>query len=425
MQIKPSDKGRRALTYARSLLVMAKSLNNELMREVGSRPYFFLISSLTVLSGLLLIWGLFYKIQPTATGFGLIAKMGKIERVIAPSGGLIKTILVKNGSKVSEGQILAQIDLEGYDIDVRTSKAIAELSQSTSPQELEQKRISTQQQIEAIQGSLLVLKQQISANEKLINEISPLVESGDVSMSEYLNQIKELDDLKLQAYTFEGRIATLKAEEQAEIDRISSQYRNNLRDKESSEYQRKLASDISSPITGVVSSIDASVGTIIEKGASVAQISYEDGAQKGIFLAAADDARKMRKGDQCLISPAESPPEKYGYVRGIVDKVGEVPANPASLGRVIGLDYTVNSLFEYAQNQTQRNVYDAFPFVVVVDIPLTKGKPEWTTGTVPPWGFTPGGPAEVQCVYDTFRPISFLVPWLREQAGYRQINSGG
>ena len=134
---------------------MSKSLNNEFMREVGSRPYFFLVSGLTVLSGLLLFWGLFYRIQPTATGFGLIAKMGKIERVIAPSGGLIKTILVKNGSKVSEGQILAQIDLEGYDIDVRSSRAIAELSQSTSPQELEQKRISTQQQQRPVYARIL------------------------------------------------------------------------------------------------------------------------------------------------------------------------------------------------------------------------------------------------------------------------------
>ena len=186
----------------------------------------------------------------------------------------------------------------------------------------------------------------------------------------------------------------------------------------------KLVSNISSPITGFVSSIDAAVGTIVEKAGRCTGFLRRWNA-KGVFLAAADDARKIRKGDQCLISPAESPPEKYGYVRGIVHQVGAVPANPASLSRIIGLDYTVNSLFEYAQNQTQRNVYDAFPFVVVVDIPVRKGKPQWTTGTIPPWGFTSGGPAEMQCVYDTFRPISFLIPWLREQAGYKQLNTGG
>ncbi len=405
--------------------MMGKSLNAEFMREVGSRPYFFLLSGLSALSMLILFWGLFYKIQPTATGFGLIAKKGKIERVIAPSGGLISNILVETGSTVNKGQLLAEIDLEGYNINLRSAQAIAQSNKITAPKELEQKRISIQQQVNAIEGSLSVLQEQISQNEKLIAQVSPLVESGDISMNEYIDQLKELDDLKLQAYTFEGRIATLKAEEQSEIDRISSEYTQTVKENESSEYERKLASNISSPITGIVSSIDAAVGTIVEKGESVAQVSYGDGTLKGVFLAAADDARKIREGDQCLISPAESPPEKYGYVRGIVHQVGAVPANPASLSRIIGLDYTVNSLFEYAQNQTQRNVYDAFPFVVVVDIPVRKGKPQWTTGTIPPWGFTSGGPAEMQCVYDTFRPISFLIPWLREQAGYKQLNTGG
>ena len=86
-----------------------------------------------------------------------------------------------------------------------------------------------------------VLQEQISKNEKLIAQVSPLVESGDISMNEYINQLKELDDLKLQAYTFEGRIATLKAEEQSEIDRISSEYTQTVKENESSEYERKLA----------------------------------------------------------------------------------------------------------------------------------------------------------------------------------------
>ena len=135
------------------------------MREVGSRPYFFLLSGLSALSILILFWGLFYKIQPTASGFGLIAKKGKIERVIAPSGGLISNILVEAGSTVNKGQLLAEIDLEGYNINLRSAQAIAQSNKITAPKELEQKRISIQQQVNAIEGSLSVLQEQISQNE--------------------------------------------------------------------------------------------------------------------------------------------------------------------------------------------------------------------------------------------------------------------
>ena len=399
---------------------MLRRFNNNYMREVGSRPFLYLVLGISTMSVLIIFWAIVYKIQPDAKGYGMITRQGKIERVTSPSGGLVEEILVEPGTTVDAGELLIKLDTEEYDIRLRSSNAIAEITSRTSPAELEQKKLSTKQEIEAIQDSLSVLEKQIIDNENLLKNIEPLVADGDISRNEYLSQLRELDDLKLQAFTYKGKIANLRAEEQSEIDRISSELRRDLEDKEDSEYEKTLATDISSPINGIVSSIDVAPGTIVEKGGSVAQISYETGAIRGVFLASADNARKMLVGDKCLISPAESPPEKYGYVRGVVHKVGMVPTNPSALGRQLGLDYTVNSLFEFAQSQTERNIYDAFPYVVEVTIPTTKGKPEWTTGTIPTWGLTAGGPAQVQCTYETFRPISFLIPWIRQQAGYRQ-----
>jgi len=399
---------------------MLKKINNNYMREIGSRPFLYLALGISVMSILMIFWAIVYKIQPDAKGYGMVIRKGKIERVTSPSGGLIEEILVEPGTNVDAGELLIKLDTEEYEIRYRSSKSIAQISSRTSPAELEQKRLSTRQEINAIQASLIVLEKQIADNETLIKNIEPLVADGDISKNEYLSQLRELDSMKLQALTYKGKIAKLRAEEQSEINRISSELRRNLEDKEDSEYEKTLATNISSPINGIVSSIDVAPGTVVEKGGSVAQISYETGGIRGIFLASADNARKMLVGDECLISPAESPPEKYGYVRGVVHKVGLVPTNPSALGRQLGLDYTVNSLFEFAQSQTERNIYEAFPYLVEVTIPTTNGKPEWTTGTVPTWGLTPGGPAQVQCTYETFRPISFLVPWIRQQAGYRQ-----
>ena len=372
------------------------------------------------MSFVILFWAIFYKIQPDAKGYGMITRKGLIERVTAPSGGFVEEILVEPGTRVEEGEMLVKLDTKEFDIKLRSSSAIADLTRRTSAAELMQTQLSTKQEIEATIASLNVLEAQIEKNELLLKNIEPLVAYGDISRNEYLSQLKELDDLKLQAYTFKGRIASLRAEEQSEIDRISSDYQKDLEGKEDSEYAKARATNIRSPINGIVSTIDVAPDTVVEEGGSVAQISYGEGDIQGVFLASADQARKMLVGDKCLISPAESPPEKYGYVRGVVRNVGMIPTNPSALERKLGLDYTVNSLFEFAQSQTERNIYEAFPYLIEVTIPMSGGKPEWTTGTIPPWGLSAGGPAEVQCTYETFRPVSFLIPWLRQQAGYRQ-----
>ena len=80
----------------------------------------------------------------------------------------MEEILVEPGTTVDAGELLIKLDTEEYDIRLRSSNAIAEITSRTSPAELEQKKLSTKQEIEAIQASLSVLEKQIIDNENLL-----------------------------------------------------------------------------------------------------------------------------------------------------------------------------------------------------------------------------------------------------------------
>ena len=80
----------------------------------------------------------------------------------------------------------------------------------------------------------------------------------------------------------------------------------------------------------IVSSIDVLLARLLKRVHPLHR--FPTRRKEGVFLAAADNARKIMKGDQCLISPRIATREIWLCTR-IVHQVSAVPANPASLSR--------------------------------------------------------------------------------------------
>ena len=122
---------------------------------------------------------------------------------------------------------------------------------------------------------------------------------------------------------------------------------------------------------------------------------------------------------------SNSPAADWGYVKGKVTGISDLPTNPDDFQRQIGIDYTAKSLYDAVQTMatSKDKVLDLFPFVVTVEIMLDKNKqPEWTLGSRPPWGFKVGNSATVQCIYKEWRPIHYVIPFFRRQLGFHSID---
>ena len=397
--------------------------NPNWLKKVSSSPILILILSVLSLTSITVIWAAFYRIKPTSHGVGLTVKRGIVNRVYTPIEGRVISVEVQLGQEVRVGDVIAKIDNTKQLIDSANRDEVSQISSDLTPAQILAEEESTIKQINATKSSMITLQQQLVDNENLLEKMQSLLSSNDISYSEYLQQLKSVDDIKIQLLSLKGKSNSLESDLfKLKIASRSDQI-NDQQDAQIANYNLKLTKEIIARQNGIVSLIDVSAGDYVKEGDTIAQVNFKTGLVKGIFVMPADMAKRVKPGDQCLVSPAESPPERYGYVRATAESVGLLPTNPGEYQRRIGLDYTVQQLFDkLSRDDEGPNSFNAFPYLVVVNIDLKDSQPIWTTGLVPPWGFVSGSAADVQCVYDEWSPLQYIIPAFRKEAGYVRVS---
>ena len=320
---------------------------------------------------------------------------------------------------------MVSIDAFSLETDARASSQVADITSNLTPAELRANQRSTEKKIIATLKSIELLKAEINENNSLLENMRELVQDSSISYREYLEQQQTVNEMELKLEGLRGEADSYKSDlakmEQAatkiDIDSTAEQMNKG--------YNFQLSQSINSPINGVVSLIEADYGKYLKEGDTVAQISYLTGPVKALFLMSSSAATRLSIGDQCLVSPSNSPASDWGYVKGKVTQISDLPTNPDDFERRIGVDYTAKSLYDSVQTMatSKDKVLDLFPFVVTVEIKLDKNKkPEWTLGSRPPWGFKVGNSATVECIYKEWRPIHYVIPFFRRQLGFHAID---
>lgn len=171
------------------------------------------------------------------------------------------------------------------------------------------------------------------------------------------------------------------------------------------------AVQMKSPVSGQLISIGHQVGDYVNPGDVMFTVMPDRGRLRAILLVSSNNIKRVKAGDAVLISPTESPPTRFGYIKGTVSAVSNAPATQAELLRAFGTAETSQSFTNSFSQQTGVDL----PYIVLVDIKQdNKGLPIWTLGRQPPWGFRPGGVANARIITERVRPIELLIPALRK-----------
>ena len=389
------------------------------MKLLADSPIKILIMGVLALSTVLIWWAISYRIKATSSGIGITVNQGFVKRAYTPIEGRIVKVNVELGDSVAKGDVIAEIDSTKERIKASSSSNISALSDRLTPDQIRAKAEATKRKIVATKKSMVTLNDQIEKNLVLAEKMFDLLSTGNISNAEYLTQLKIVDDLRIQAFNLEGEIEEYETDLFDLTQKARVEQMNDMADAALANYDLRLTKEIEAPATGLISLIDVSEGNLLKEGDTVAQVSYKTGPIKGVFLMSAEMAKRIKTGDKCLISPAESPPERYGYVEGIAETIGKLPTNPGEFERRIGLDYTTQQLFDQlSRESTGSEIFKVFPYLVTVNINMKDNNATWTTGIRPPWGFEPGGAATVQCIYDIWSPMSYVIPFFRREAGY-------
>jgi len=386
---------------------------------VTQQPFVLASYGLVAISGCFLIWACVYRVNATVSGIGFTLNQGKNNRAYARVSGRVHKVHIETGQQVIEGQTLISLDNQVQRIEAESNQAIQELSNAMTPKQLSTMMISTEQSIDGLLETQKTLRQQLLLNQEQLRRYQKLVDNQDISQVEYLSQLNQVDVIKTQLLQLKGSIEQKQSDLiQLQLSAKSSQITSDT-NTDLSDNQLKLSRDILSGTNGIVSVIDVNEGDYVQEGQTVATIALKEGPALGVFLLSAEAAKRLNQGERCFLSPAETPASRYGYILAKVKSVGELPTNPQELTRILGLEYTANSLFDELRNRSTIQEFSAFPYMLVITMDKNKkGDLQWTTQRPPSWGFSTGGAATVDCVYDTWTPISYLVPLMKKNLGY-------
>lgn len=190
----------------------------------------YIIWTLVGFAGFGTTWAMFARIDETVTALGKLEPLGTTLDVKAPIGGVIKDILVKDGQFVKKDQILLELDttaaqarLEalsivkdrtytdlllsksqlGIPIDENKLNPNQKLRLDALKKEFKSRINSAESNVSQVKSLLFSASQQLLAKQKaleirerILSDITTLVESGAISRTQYLKELQEVELLR-------------------------------------------------------------------------------------------------------------------------------------------------------------------------------------------------------------------------------------
>jgi HlyD family secretion protein len=393
--------------------------------KIVKKPFKAVIAVGGGLTVALLGWSVFGSLPSEVTGVGMLVKGSRLVAVEAKVAGWVGDTPFKVNSDVQASQVVMSIDtsqqqiqLLGAERQLQTGIPLAKesekagvLAEATSLQALRLAKTRLNSQGPALRKRQDELRSMMAEANNLYQR--RLISVNDLaSVAQNLAQVTSQLGALTDAVNAQ-KIAYQQVRQQNAGNRFQLQQQNIGNVANAAEIKDAIdqAKFIKSPVNGQLVSIGKSKGDYVNPGDVMFTIMPSDGKLRAIILVGSSNANRIKAGDEVLISPEESPPTRFGYIKGKVSNVPNSPATQAELVKAFGSAETAQS---FSNSFGQQQGVD-LPYMILVNIEQDKaGLPVWTLGRQPPWGFRAGGVANARIITSNIRPIQLLIPSLRQ-----------
>lgn len=373
----------------------------------------------------LLGWSIFGDLRSEVTGTGLLVRGDRMIAVEAKEGGTVTAANAKVNTLLSSEQVIMSIDTSQQSIQLRGAERQLEVGISLAKDSETAGKSAELTALEALrlaenrlQEEGPALRRRQSELRKMMVEANNLYQRRQINVNDLASVAENLAQVNgqldgLQDALNAQQIAYKQIRQQNAGNRFQMAQQNIGTVAGAAGLRETIlqAVQIKSPVNGQLISIGKQVGDYANPGDVMFTVMPSKGTIRAIVLISSNNVKRVNGGDAVLISPTESPPTRFGYIKGTVIGVGNAPATQAEMLRAFGTTETTQSFTSSFNQQSEVDL----PYIVIVDIEQdSKGKPIWTLGRQPPWGFRPGGVASVRIITNTIRPIQLLIPSLRK-----------
>ena len=330
-----------------------------------------------------LIWSLYGTIPEKVMGTGILIKTGgAIVSINATSQGQLIDIKVQIGKKIEEGDIIAKI------------------SQPQLENELES-AITRDKQLEI---QIKRKKRDLSARKNWLNE----------------RYKKQRNLYRKGLITKPVMQQTLDEKNQAkqEISALNLQLKDSDRAIELLKDKLELHSKIISTQSGIVLEVRSVIGDMVQPGTPIINLEREQSEEdkkkeqiEAIIYMETSLGQRVQKDMIAHISPKTIKKEEHGYMIGKVTSVSQFPVTQEGMMRVLSNQQLVSKLLTDSQGP---------PIAVKANLikdSTTFSGYKWSTKEGPSIIIRAGTMCVMEVVVKKQKPISYLIPFLKEYFG--------
>ena len=256
---------------------------------------------------------------------GVLEPLGAVKEIQMPLGGIADKILVKDGERVSKGQILIQLDAESTEQELRSIKKSIDLKK----QQVQLKQTELNLYLEINSEEVKMLESRLSLAKEILGRYQALSSEGASSELQYLQQKNSAQEIEgslvrakvdryRQSSILEGQLNELKSE----LSNLETQLTNS---KITLKYQTLV-----SPVDGIVFDLKPkSPGYAARDTDIIMKVVPFDNLEAQVEIPSSDIGF-VRDGMKADISIDSFPASDFGVLEGTVLRVGSDALAPDS-----------------------------------------------------------------------------------------------
>ena len=232
-------------------------------------------------------------------------------------GGVLDQMLVKEGQRVSQGQVLLRLDQQA----TRDRAQSLETTINAKQQQLRLKQVELRRYLSLNDTEQRVLSENLALERDILSRLDDLRRVGASAMLQYLQQRNKVKEVQ-------GELAKVRVDRQRQLailEQASEQLRGELADLQSrlTELQVNLRyQDIRSPVSGVVFDLKPTGPGFVAQGSEPVMKIVPYNRLKANVEIESNKIGFVREGKPVEISIDSFPSSDFGVLHGTVKRIG-------------------------------------------------------------------------------------------------------
>jgi HlyD family secretion protein len=381
------------------------------------------VVALAALVAAAIVWSIFGTLPTSVNGSGiLVSRGGHVFDAMASVPGTLIDV-AKLGTVVKKGDRLAALDdtelrqnLEHAAEVVKEKQAdLAGLTRNFAEQ-IDLKHKNALAQRDNLARIIAAAEKRRAFYQDLLGKQDKIVQQGFLTQRFQEETRRSMDEADQLARSARSDLLRLDAEESDLIGRrdlavLGAEQAVNDARRHAAELKIQLeqATEIVSPLDGVVTEIKARPGTVVAPGKPVLSIETAGRGLELLLYVPPEVGKKVAPGMDVRIEPTTVKKEEYGTLLGKVVAVSDFPMTAEGMASVLQNPQLVTRFMEQGPPYAVR--------VELVSSPDSASGYRWSGGPGPSVKLSSGTTVRAAITTDRRAPISLLLPLLKGQTG--------